>query len=177
MKKDGDFILYGEEYGYYVHTEGICVDNIHYNETKDWAKRSTILLFDITYAKEAAKSLNDSNDKFYFNLDVISQTSVITLKKNYFDSYKNIMDDSLDAPGDNYDYVTQRYELDDSFVWDEYDPYVVCPVFDQNWFELGNTPHIATPEKVFMSNLSLAVDFCQFNRRNLCLKDMNYSMV
>ena len=177
LKKDGDFILYGEEYGYYVHTQGICVDNVHYNETKDWAYCSTILLFDMTYAKEAAKSLSDSNNKFYFNIDVISQTSVITLKKNYFDSHRNIMDDSLDAPGDNDDYVTQRYELDDSFVWDEYDPYVVCPVFDQYWFELGNTPHIATPEKVFMSNLSLAVDFCQFNRRNLCLKDMNYSMI
>lgn len=127
----GDYVLYGKEYGYYVHTE-------MYHPVYD-VTTSRILLLDFSFNKGDFKNNGDIDSKCYFKVNVVSETAVVTLNydlvkeefwkgnnpENYqtFNAYINDEDDC--------EMCVQNYVIGKECR--PSDGYLVAPVLESDW--------------------------------------------
>lgn len=144
LVKPGDYVLFGNEYGYYVHTEELNYDDYF----------SVILLFDIE------RSYNLGNRTFEYTVKIVSQTATVALNEERLKAFtQNNFDNnskSLRVPDSSENgTLYQNYASGENCKFRNH--YVIAPVFADAWWSYNtNVNH------KIASYSTLALSSCKY---------------
>lgn len=152
LKNPGDYIMYGNEYGYYVHT--ICL-----NSAED-CMMSTILLFDFSVTKGSVLKTNRRDTRLHFKVNVISQTAVVTMNYNVIreSCSKGYNNYAVNLPTENGSGNCVMYYYLGANAVTPKDGFLVAPVLSSNYTKNG-CPQPAQYDQILATDISLATCF------------------
>ena len=151
LRTEGDFVLFGNEYGYYVHT----TPN-KYNNTLYYI--SDIILIDYDYSQPINVTSGETDNylEFYFSARIVCQYQVLTINRSRLKelAWANPSQMPLDITVDNEDFSDEmymHYEFD-KCTWPS-DGYVSVPVLKKDW-RTNPTTGVASMDHLYLSNFT-----------------------
>ena len=158
----GDFMIVGDEYGYYVHTEYAQVDLQDTGFKNEYAYYNQVLLFDIETTIEK-DSGNHLLYEYATQYKILLQADFITLDTTWYGA-RNRYDGFIINFGDNYE---DKLETRNYYVYNGQNeattmgPYITIPYVKHTYFGYG----IHNSDELYIGNFSY--QFTYFDDENM----------